>query len=80
MTSRVGNILSIEPRGLSRMQAAGYVGISPSLVDEMVRDRRMPQPRRINSRVVWDRKQLDEAFDALPSNEECDPWDSVLSA
>jgi predicted DNA-binding transcriptional regulator AlpA len=56
----------IEPRGLSRAQAASYVGVSPSLFDEMVKDGRMPQPKHINARVVWDKRLLDEAFEALP--------------
>ena len=68
---------SLAPRGLSRAVAAAYVGVSPSLFDEMVRDRRMPQPKRINARVVWDRLMLDAAFSALPDGEgESDenPW------
>jgi predicted DNA-binding transcriptional regulator AlpA len=69
--------LRIEPRGLSRVEAAGYVGVSPSLFDEMVRDRRMPNPKRINRRTVWDRKQLDIAFEALPDDgEDRNPWDN----
>jgi integrase/recombinase XerD len=28
----------------------------------MVRDRRMPQPKRVNSRNVWDRRRLDDAL------------------
>jgi predicted DNA-binding transcriptional regulator AlpA len=80
MTLRAGNVLSIEPRGLNRVKAAAYVGVSSSLFDEMVRDGRMPQPKRINSRMVWDRRELDDSFDALPSKEECNPWDCVLSA
>ncbi len=69
--------LRIEPRGLSRVEAAGYVGVSPSLFDEMVRDRRMPCPKRINRRTVWDRKQLDIAFEALPDDgEDRNPWDN----
>jgi integrase len=40
--------------------------VSPSLFDEMVKDGRMPAPKRINSRIVWDRRQLDRAFDDLP--------------
>jgi hypothetical protein len=32
----------------------------------MVEDRRMPKPRVINRRRVWDRRELDEAFDDLP--------------
>jgi predicted DNA-binding transcriptional regulator AlpA len=47
------------------VQASAYIGVSPSLFDEMVKDGRMPQPIRINSRVLWDRLQLDEAFAAL---------------
>jgi predicted DNA-binding transcriptional regulator AlpA len=65
----------IEPRGLSRTEAAEYIGISPSLFDEMVKDGRMPSPIRINSRTVWDRKQLDEAFEALKDQPEENPWD-----
>jgi predicted DNA-binding transcriptional regulator AlpA len=57
--------LSLAPRGLSREQAAAYVGISPSLFDTLIKDGRMPGPKRINSRVVWDRLKLDAAFDVL---------------
>lgn len=65
------------PRGLSRVQAAEYVGVSPTLFDEMVRDHRMPQAKRINGRVVWDRLRLDEAFAALPGDDAVNPWDRV---
>jgi predicted DNA-binding transcriptional regulator AlpA len=64
-------------RGLSRVQAAGYVGVSPSLFDQMVADGRMPRPKRINARTVWDRVQLDAAFAALPPDKDGDrddPW------
>ncbi len=66
----------LEPRGLSRTDAAAYVGVSPSLFDQMVKDRRMPQPKRINSRNVWDRRRLDEAFEELPNdgNQPADDW------
>ena len=67
----------IEPRGLSRCEAAAYVGVSPSLFDQMVSDGRMPVPKRINSRTVWDRRQLDEAFEALPGGEVHNPWDAA---
>lgn len=53
-------------RGLSREGAAGYIGISPSLFDSMVKDGRMPSPKRINSRTVWDVRAIDRAFDLLP--------------
>jgi predicted DNA-binding transcriptional regulator AlpA len=70
---------SLPPRGLSRVQAADYIGVSPTLFDQMVVDRRMPRPKRINSRVVWDRIQLDAAFSALPNDGEEDCADDVWS-
>jgi predicted DNA-binding transcriptional regulator AlpA len=53
-------------RGLSRIEAAMYLGISPSKFDELVTDGRMPRPRSIDSRKVWDVHELDMAFDGLP--------------
>jgi predicted DNA-binding transcriptional regulator AlpA len=55
------------PRGLSRTEAARYVGISPVTFDRMVRDGLMPKPVRIYGRVVWDARAIDAAFDALDS-------------
>jgi predicted DNA-binding transcriptional regulator AlpA len=56
---------SLAPRGLSRVQAAEYIGVGTTKFDEMVGDGRMPKPKRIDGRIVWDRFKLDEAFDAL---------------
>ncbi len=74
------NILptSLPPRGLSRVQSAAYIGVSPTLFDEMVDDGRMPKPTRINARTVWDRHKLDEAFAALSDDGDGDdPWSAV---
>jgi hypothetical protein len=65
------------PGGMSRVQAAAYVGVSPSLFDAMVQDRRMPGPKLINSRTVWDRFALDLAFEALPDRDSRNPWDGL---
>jgi hypothetical protein len=67
--------LSLPPRGLSRVEAAAYVGASPSLFDQMVCDGRMPRPKRVNKRTIWDRRRLDEAFDSLPDDGDRNPWD-----
>jgi predicted DNA-binding transcriptional regulator AlpA len=73
--------LSLPPRGLSREQAAAYVGVSPSLFDVLIKDGRMPMPKRINSRTIWDRLELDISFAALPSNDASamNPWDEVAA-
>lgn len=63
-------------RGLGREIAARYVGVGVTKFDEMVLDGRMPQPKRVDGRKVWDRFALDAAFDALPSDQsEVNPWD-----
>lgn len=62
--------VSLPPRGLSRIESAAYVGVSASLFDEMVKDGRMPLPKRINARTVWDRLRLDVAFAALPDGDD----------
>jgi predicted DNA-binding transcriptional regulator AlpA len=65
--SRRADILpALEPRGLGRAVAAAYVGISPSTFDKMVDDGRMPQPKMVEKRQIWDRRALDEAFADLP--------------
>lgn len=69
---------SLPPRGLCREAAASYIGISPSKFDEMVEDGRMPIPKRIDARKVWDRTALDACFDALPGGDNPgeNPWDA----
>jgi predicted DNA-binding transcriptional regulator AlpA len=56
-------------RGLSRVESAMYVGVSPGKFDEMVKDGRMPQPLRIDGRKVWDMRELDLCFDELPRHD-----------
>jgi excisionase family DNA binding protein len=58
--------LSYPPRGLSREEAARYVGVSASTFDTMVAERTMPRPKRWGGRVIWDRIALDLAFAGLP--------------
>ena len=53
------------PRGLSRLQAAAYVGVSAGTFDKLVSEGRMPKPKPIGARRVYDRVEIDSAFDAL---------------
>jgi predicted DNA-binding transcriptional regulator AlpA len=70
-----GRPYPLEPRGLNRDAAAHYVGVGTTTFDEMVRDGRMPLPKEIGRRKVWDRRQLDLAFEALPDVRAANPWD-----
>jgi hypothetical protein len=75
---------NIAPRGLSRDEAAIYVGVRPTLFDRQVRDGKMPKPLHIGGRRVWDIRQLDVAMDKLAAaptdaSKPADPW-SVFRA
>ncbi len=72
--------LSLAPRGLSRVQSAVYVGTGTTKFDEMVKDGRMPAPKQVDGRNIWDRLGLDESFTALPSNADANPWDGEDAA
>jgi hypothetical protein len=73
---RAGSLpLGVMPRGLSRVQSAEYVGVSPTKFDELVDDGRMPKPKRIDGRRLWDVRALDRAFDRLDGEAEAeDAW------
>lgn len=68
----------VNPRGLGRVTAATYIGVSVSKFDELVADGRMPKPRRIDTRKVWDRIELDSYFTELPREQDANPWDRLL--
>lgn len=71
------NAPTFQPRGLNREQAAAYVGVGLSKFDAMVEDGRMPKPKRVDRRKVWDIRALDLAFDDLPGEDagEINEWD-----
>jgi predicted DNA-binding transcriptional regulator AlpA len=71
---------SLPPIGLAREIAAAYIDVSPTKFDQMVADGRMPKPKRIDARRVWERSKIEKAFAALPSDGENEPeaidWDA----
>lgn len=77
-----GDILprSLPPAGISRLEAAAYIGVSGSLFDEMVADGRMPKPKKINGRVVWSVRALTLAFEALPDGSQGNSWEAICSS
>lgn len=74
---------AVSPRGLSRADAAAYVGISATLFGQLVEAGVFPAPKRLAGRCVWDRLSLDRAFDDLPEvlkpgqDGATDPWKDV---
>lgn len=70
-------LANLTPRGVSREEAAAYVGLGPTLFDRMVREGLMPSPKTLGGRKVWDVRALDRNFDAVPEGEAANPWDSA---
>ena len=70
---------SLAPRGLQRIVAAQYVGVSASTFDKLVEDGRMPRPKAVGARRIWDREALDSYFAALPDEGQAPAgsWDDV---
>ncbi len=63
-------------RGLSRLEAAEYVGISATMFDKLVHANEMPAAIRIGKRTIWDIRALDQAFEAFVDPEDGNPWDA----
>jgi hypothetical protein len=81
MTARaLCDIRPVPRRGLSRVEAAIYLGCSPSKFDELRKDRRVGPARLIDGRKVWDVRELDLVFEALPleSDDAADGWDAAV--
>jgi predicted DNA-binding transcriptional regulator AlpA len=78
MSRALADVRPVPRRGLSREEAAMYIGISSSKFDALVGEGRMPAPVRIDSRKVWDIRALDLAFDALPKEDGApNSWEGV---
>ena len=69
----------MSPRGLSRSCAAEYVGCSSRKFDQMILDGLMPAPRLDRDQEIWDRVELDEAFEELPREVEGMEWDEFFN-
>jgi len=66
--------------GMSRDEAARYIGVGVTKFDEMVADGRMPRPKRVDGRVIWDRLRVEAAFTDLPDDKRVNPLDRMLEA
>ena len=64
MTARKASIATRLPvrRGLDEQEAAVYLSISPSFFRGLVMDGKMPRPRLLGTRRIWDVDDLDAAF------------------
>ena len=70
----------IPRRGLSRSEAAAYLGISPSKFDELRKANRIAPPKVLDGRLIFITERLDEFLDALPDENQAgnDDWTASL--
>jgi hypothetical protein len=66
-------------RGLSRTEAAMYLGISPSKFDELRKANRVAPPKVLDGRLIFTVERLDEFLDALPEESQIDSEDWTAS-
>jgi len=63
-------------RGLNRVEAAAYIGVSATTFDGLVRDCQMPKAKHVGARRIWDVRAVDKAFDLLGcADSDANPWD-----
>lgn len=67
--------LSMLPFGVGRLQAASLIGVSASTFDKAVAAGTMPQPRVLGGRLLWDVREIRDAFEELPHREGSDERD-----
>jgi hypothetical protein len=78
-TMRSTSLSAVRPiprRGLSREEAAMYLGISPSKFDELRKSGRIGPAKILDGRKLYAVEILDEFFDGLPeeNHERADDW------
>ena len=79
---------NLPPIGISREQAAAFIGVSSSTFDKAI-GKSMPNPRELGGRLIWDVDELVQAFKKLPHRNGDDysylsegkttnPWDEEM--
>ncbi len=69
------------PFAVSRETGAELIGISPNHFDKLVKEGRLPAPRELGGRVLWDSDEIRAAWRAMPRRGQSssdNPWDSVV--
>ncbi|HUL06291.1 MAG TPA: hypothetical protein VLV76_08160 [Candidatus Acidoferrum sp.] len=80
---RLGKSLALQPRLMSRDDAASYCGLSPNAFDAEVEAGTFPPPFKLARirRLLWDVRALDAAMDrALIAEVRADDWNARKEA
>jgi hypothetical protein len=69
--------LAYPPRGMSRDEAARYIGVGATKFDEMSPMAACRGSSGIDGRVGWDRLRVEAAFSELPEDNKANPLDRI---
>lgn len=70
----------VVPRGLRRVDAARYLGISPTHFDKQVKAGVIPAPLHRFGVNLWDRMTLDTLFEGVSQADGDDYWDRACGS
>lgn len=62
--------MAYPPRGMRAERAAAYIGIAPSTFHQMVDDGTMPKGIKVRGMRIWDRFDVEAAFENLKHHEQ----------
>jgi len=82
-SSKIQDHLAYPPRGLRAPRAAAYIGMSETSFLHLVDEGVMPKPKRVKGMNIWDRYELDAAFESLAPEQRDEPkrrntFDTIL--
>jgi hypothetical protein len=69
----------VSGRSSGAVEAAAYIGISPSKFDELRKANRVAPPKLLDGRLIFTTERLDEFLDALPDENQTDNDDWTAS-
>jgi predicted DNA-binding transcriptional regulator AlpA len=69
VAKKLQDTITYPPRGLRRRRAAAYLDMSERTFTMLVNEGKLPKPKKLRGMQIWDRQDLDAAFDELSQDE-----------
>jgi predicted DNA-binding transcriptional regulator AlpA len=69
VAKKLQDAIAYPPRGLRRRRAAAYLDMSERTFTTLVAEGKLPKPKKLRGMQIWDREDLDAAFDELSDHE-----------
>lgn len=77
MAFKLSDHIAYPPRGMRAPRAAAYLGMSESTFLGLVEEGKMPPPVKVRGMAIWDRQDLDDAFERMKPDRKSKPRNTV---